>query len=59
VQEIPVSLKKVLQAKAPDIAMVKGDILFVPGSPGKALAYRGAEAAFSMTSALAVIAIRP
>jgi polysaccharide export outer membrane protein len=58
VKEIPVALKKVLQAKAPDVAMVKGDILFVPGSPGKALAYRGAEAAFSMTSALAIIAIQ-
>jgi polysaccharide export outer membrane protein len=58
VKEIPIALKKVLQAKAPDVAMVKGDILFVPGSPGKALAYRGAEAAFSMTSALAIIAIQ-
>jgi len=38
--------------------MLKGDVLFVPGSAGKALAYRSAEAAFSMTSALAVIAIR-
>jgi polysaccharide biosynthesis/export protein len=59
VQEIPVQLQKVLRAKAPDVAMVKGDILFVPGSAGKAVAYRGAEAAFSLTSALAVIAIRP
>jgi len=59
VKEIPVHLQKVLQAKAPDMAMIKGDVLFVPGSAGKALAYRGAEAAFSMTSALAVIAIRP
>lgn len=59
VHEIPVQLQKVLRAKAPDVAMVKGDILFVPGSAGKALAYRGAEAAFSMTSALAVIAVRP
>lgn len=58
VKEIPVQLKKVLQAKAPDIPMVKGDVLFVPGSPGKALAYRGVEAAFSMTSALAIIAIQ-
>jgi polysaccharide biosynthesis/export protein len=58
VKEIPVQLQKVLRAKAPDVAMVKGDVLFVPGSAGKALAYRSAEAAFSMTSALAVIAIR-
>jgi len=58
VQEIPVQLQKVLRAKAPDVAMVKGDILFVPGSAAKAVAYRGAEAAVSMTSALAVVAIR-
>jgi polysaccharide export outer membrane protein len=58
VQEIPVRLKKVLQAKAADMPLVKGDVLFVPGSAGKALAYRSAEAAFSMTTALAVIAIR-
>ena len=59
VQEIPVALQKVLRAKSPDIAMVKGDILFVPGSAGKAVAYRSAEAALSMTTALAVIAVRP
>jgi len=58
VKEIPVHLQKVLRARAPDVAMIKGDVLFVPGSAGKAFAYRGAEAAFSMTSALAVIAIR-
>lgn len=59
IQEIPVRLKKVLQAKAPDVALVKGDILFVPGSAAKALAYRGADAAMSMTTALAVIAVHP
>lgn len=59
VQEISVKLKKVLQAKATDIPMVKGDILFVPGSAAKALAYRGAEAAVSMTTALSVVAVRP
>jgi polysaccharide export outer membrane protein len=58
VKEIPVFLQKVLRAKAPDVALLKGDVLFVPGSAGKAFAYRSAEAAFSMTSALAVIAIR-
>lgn len=58
VQEIPVPLQKVLRAKSPDVALLKGDVLFIPGSAAKALAYRGAEAAFSMTSALAVVAIR-
>lgn len=59
VQEISVPLKKLLQAKAADVAMVKGDILFVPGSTAKAIAYRGAEAAISMTTALSVVAVRP
>jgi polysaccharide export outer membrane protein len=59
IQEIPVPLKKVLQAKAADIAMVRGDVLFVPGSAAKSLAYRGAEAAMSMTTALTVIAVHP
>ncbi|MFY9558912.1 MAG: polysaccharide biosynthesis/export family protein [Terriglobales bacterium] len=59
IQEIRVRLKKVIQAKAPDTPLIKGDVLFVPGSATKALAYRGAQAAYSMTSALAVIAVRP
>jgi polysaccharide export outer membrane protein len=57
IQEIPIDLKKVLYAKAPDLPMVKGDILFVPGSPAKSAAYRTADAAVSMSTALAVIAI--
>ena len=59
VQEIPINLKKVLYAKAPDMALVKGDILFVPGSAAKAAAYRTADAAVSMSTALAVVAVRP
>ncbi len=59
VQEIPVKLKKVLYAKAPDVALVKGDILFIPGSSAKAAAYRTADAAMSLSTALAVVAIRP
>jgi polysaccharide export outer membrane protein len=59
VQEIPVQLKRILQAKSPDSQLLKGDILFIPGSAAKAFAYRGAEAAISMTTALAVVAYRP
>jgi polysaccharide export outer membrane protein len=59
VQEIPVPLKKVLHAKAPDIALVKGDILFVPGSSTKAAAYRTADAAMSLTTAVGIIAVHP
>jgi len=59
IQEIHVNLKKVLYAKAPDMALVKGDVLFVPGSAAKSAAYRGADAAMSMSTALAVIAVHP
>ncbi len=59
IQEIHVNLKKVLYAKAPDMALVKGDVLFVPGSAAKSAAYRGADAAFSLSTALAVIAVHP
>jgi len=59
IQEIHVNLKKVLYAKAPDMALVKGDVLFVPGSAAKGAAYRTADAAFSMSTALAVIAVHP
>lgn len=58
VQQIPVPLKKVLQAKSADMAMIKGDVLFIPGSAAKSVAFRSAEAAMSMTTALAVVAIR-
>jgi polysaccharide biosynthesis/export protein len=57
VQEIYVNLKKVLYAKAPDMALMKGDVLFIPGSAGKTAAYRTADAAMSMSTALAVVAI--
>lgn len=59
IQEIPINLKKVLYSKAPDMALVKGDVLFIPGSAGKAAAYRTADAAMSMSTALAVVAVHP
>ncbi|MGO8935519.1 MAG: polysaccharide biosynthesis/export family protein [Terracidiphilus sp.] len=59
IQEIPIDLRKVLYAKAPDMALVKGDVLFVPGSGAKAAAYRTADAAMSMTTALAIVAAHP
>ena len=57
IKEIPINLKKVLYAKAPDQPLVKGDILFVPGSAGKAAAYRTADAAMSLSTSLAIIAV--
>jgi polysaccharide biosynthesis/export protein len=59
IQEIPVQLKKVLYAKAPDVLMVKGDVLFIPGSAAKAAAYRSGEAAMGLATGLGILAIRP
>jgi polysaccharide biosynthesis/export protein len=59
VQEIPVALKKVLHAKAPDVALIKGDVLFVPGSSAKTVGYRTADAAMSLTTAVGILAVRP
>jgi len=59
VQEIPINLKKVLYAKAPDMPLVKGDVLFIPGSSAKAAAYATANAALSLSTALAVVAVHP
>jgi polysaccharide biosynthesis/export protein len=57
IQEIPVNLKKVLYAKSPDIAMLRGDVLFVPGSAAKEAIYRTADAAVTASTALAVVAV--
>jgi polysaccharide export outer membrane protein len=57
-QEISVNLKKMLYAKEPDVAMIKGDVLFVPGSAAKAAAYRTSDVAVSLSAALAVVAVR-
>jgi len=59
VKEIPINLKKVLYAKAPDMPLVKGDILFIPGSAAKAAAYRTADAAMSLSTSLAIVAVHP
>ncbi len=59
VKEIPVNLKKILYAKAPDVSLVRGDVLFIPGSAAKAAAYRSGEAAMSLSTALAVVAVHP
>jgi polysaccharide export outer membrane protein len=43
VQEIPIPLKKILQAKAPDLPLQADDIVFVPSSKGKNIAVRSLE----------------
>lgn len=58
IQEIPVKLKKVLYAKTSDVPLVKGDVLFIPGSGIKAAAYRTADAAVSLSTTLAVVGVQ-
>jgi polysaccharide export outer membrane protein len=52
--EVPVNLSKVLKGKSQDLELAANDILFVPGSSGKAAAKRGAEAAIGTISGLLV-----
>jgi len=59
VTEIPVPLKKLLEAKASDVPLEADDILFVPTSARKIVSGRTAEAALQMATAVSVVAIRP
>src|SRR5271170_6179792 len=56
--ETPVELKKILQAKAPDLSLQADDILVVPSSAGKILAGRALEAAMQAATILSVAAIQ-
>ena len=57
--ETKVQLKKMLEAKAPDINLQADDILFVPLSGARVAAQRGMEAAVSTAAGLAIIAAHP
>jgi polysaccharide biosynthesis/export protein len=57
--ETRVPLKKMLEAKAPDVNLQGDDILFVPVSGARVAAGRGFEAAMAAASGLAVIAVHP
>jgi len=53
-EEVPLPLKKILAAKAPDLQLQPDDIVFVPGSAGMSAAKRGAEAALQMATGVAI-----
>jgi len=57
--EVPVQLKKLLEAKIQDIPLQPDDILFVPTSSRRMMAGRTAEAALQLASAATLVAIRP
>jgi polysaccharide export outer membrane protein len=59
VTEIPVPLKKLLEAKAADIPLEAEDILFVPASVKKILSGRTAEAALQLATTASLVIIRP
>jgi len=57
--ETRVELKKMLEAKAPDVTLQADDILFVPVSGGRVLAGRTFEVAMAMATAVSIYAVRP
>jgi polysaccharide export outer membrane protein len=57
ISETPVELKKILEAKSPDVMMQADDILFVPTSAAKAAAGRTMDAVFQTASALSIVAV--
>ncbi len=57
--ETQVPLKKMLEAKAPDIPLQADDILFIPISGGRLIAARTFEAAMSMATSVSIYAVHP
>lgn len=57
--ETPVPLKKMLEAKAPDVTLQADDILFVPVSGAKVAAGKTIDAAITAATALSIYAVHP
>jgi polysaccharide biosynthesis/export protein len=57
--ETKLELKKMLEAKSPDITLQADDILFVPVSGGRVFAARTFEAAMSAATAASIYTVRP
>jgi polysaccharide export outer membrane protein len=53
-QDVSLSLKKILAAKAPDVQLQADDVVFVPGSAGKSAAKKGAETILQMATGIAI-----
>jgi polysaccharide export outer membrane protein len=53
-KEIPIQLKKILSAKAPDLALQANDILFIPSSAAKSAARRSVEAIVQTATGVAI-----
>jgi polysaccharide export outer membrane protein len=59
VTETKIEIKKMLEAKAPDVTLQADDILFVPISGKKVAVARTFEATMSVATALAIYSVRP
>ena len=57
--ETRIPLKKMLEAKAPDVTLQADDILFVPLSGARVAAAQGMQAAISAATGIAIIAAHP
>jgi polysaccharide export outer membrane protein len=57
--ETRVQIKKMLEAKAPDVTLQADDILFIPVSAGRVAAGRTFEAAMAMATAVSIYAVHP
>lgn len=57
--ETKLQIKKMLEAKAPDVTLQADDILFIPVSGGKVLAGRSLEAAMSVATAVTIYTVHP
>jgi polysaccharide biosynthesis/export protein len=57
--ETKIEIKKMLEAKAPDVTLQGDDILFVPVSGGKVLAGKTFEVAMAAATAVAVYSVHP
>ena len=53
-EELPMPLSRILANKAPDVALEDGDILFVPFSAGKSIAYHGILSALQLATGVAM-----
>jgi len=57
--ETKIALKKMLEAKAPDVTLQADDILFVPVSGGRVLASKSLDAAVAAATAVTVYSVHP
>jgi polysaccharide biosynthesis/export protein len=58
-QELPLALKDMLSAKAPDVHLQAEDIIFVPNSAAKSAGRRSLEAIIQAATGVAIYGVRP